>query len=185
MKTFVFSLFATLSLCFTQTARADLILNIDTTTQEFFFTGDFFGEAGGNLVQWALGTGGVVDSFDISTGLDISGNSFNGAPTLAVGDTRIEISVPVTSGGLFTMDGNGTRFSYSSLDPTRLAFFEGLDGSILPVTSGEAPDISVVASPSATPTAIPEPSPLLLLSFMTLAGTVILRWRRPASAISP
>ncbi|MEP3480094.1 MAG: PEP-CTERM sorting domain-containing protein [Fuerstiella sp.] len=167
-------------------SNADLILNVDTSAQEFFFTGtdtgtpfpDFAG-----LAEWTLGTPPSGPSTVVEIAHEFWTPIGPLQHNLALGDAGIQyfvswFPIPTT----VTADAVGDRTSYASATLSQISFLEAANGTVLTSTLGTGfSDISVVVLGSVA--SVPEPSVLTALGF-GLGVFCIVRCRRRKEAIS-
>lgn len=141
-------------------ARADIVLNLDTGTKEFFFTGFDTGDLGntGNVVTISWSDGSFSQWDTVLSNPLTGGNGF------------INFSVPAIGQHAFglpnqTFNPDGRRFNYGG-DVDRINTFESHIGKSL------APNWGTGWSPI---TIVPEPSGWLLLPFLVLLRRRALR----------
>lgn len=153
----------------TLSTHAALVLNLDTDAKEFFFTGTDSVVRTGSEVVWTTSGSGALTSYDITSSIDITGNtSFSNL--LQLGSSRSLLFFEfVFISGEPNFAGNGGRLSYASATPDQAAFLEGLAGSSIPLTQG------IGGSPVEVQI-IPEPSAPLLISIAAL-GSLYFRRR--------
>ena len=155
---------------------AQLVLNVDTASEELFFTGSDSGTpitSPAVRFRWASGSNSGVgfEGIDVSSGLDFSVAPFSarlGSDTGAISVAFVYSSDP----GAVSFTGNSTRFSYASWSATNKSNLEALvASSTLPVVDGAVASVQVTSFQAP---ANPVPMmPWSLMSLMFLALMVI------------
>lgn len=145
-------------------AHADLILNIDTSNEEFFFTGSDTITLNGSEVVWRIGpSNSPSTSINLSSAIDIAGNTpISPSQLLQLSGNRTSVYYEFISTGNPTFTGNGTRLSYALASNDEAAFLEGLIGSSIPLVQGTGGAPIQVQG-------VPEPSSFLLLPLALVA----------------
>lgn len=145
-------------------AHADLVMHIDTDTEEVFFSGTAGGDPGGNgLVRWIFGGNQSSQNFFlIGSALSSTGFGINGGNSgVVVKGTQVEIQVDVDSIVPGTLTGTGNRVSYASFSATNKTNLENIIGQNVSLESGSGWGSMSVQSANA---AIPEPATLGILA---------------------
>jgi hypothetical protein len=164
---------------------AQIVLNVDSASEEFFFTGS---DSGAPITspafrfRWQSGSDTAVgfESIDVSSGFDFSVSPF--AARLGSDTGAISVAFVYTSDpGSVSFTGNSTRFSYASWSDTNKSNLEALVASgALPVVDGAVASVQVTAFQApATPVPV---MPWILLSLMTLLLLAIAQLRLRVSA---
>lgn len=186
-----FIIFCLVSLCSPALLHADLVLHIDTATEQFSFSGSDSGTPNViNQIGWILdsGFGGagqllppVVSGFD-TAGATLEGTFFqvrSGPPDLvlllnfdAVGPGPI---------GSVTITGNGSSFSYAALSAPQKADFESFVGSTVPLFSGTGASSLSVQGPAV----VPEPGSIACIGITCLSLVAIRRRKADMGEHSP
>ena len=164
-------------------ARGNLVLNIDTATEEFFFTGNLQATAGpsnNGIVRWEAGSDGSNTALSPPASVfDAVGQS--PVPSilsmqLASTGTVFVMAFPGSSGAAVNLDGSSERVKYDLAEPAQKLQFESLIGSSLinNINFGSAPAISVQGV-----AAVPEPSAFLAVGLLSIGmSTRRTMWRR-------
>ena len=180
---FTFLVLVAANLLIAQSAQADLVLNLDTSTKQLFFTGTTTSilsddEDSSPNVEWAFGLTGPLDdesttAFGVNAGLDVSPL----VPSSIIFFTKKRFRFSNRGGALWggeSLDfaGNGTRFSYNS-DQESLEVLESLIGfSNVSPTTGFGGTFSI-----ADAAAVPEPRSVFFLVALAV-GFAYFRRRR-------
>ena len=171
----------------TPSAHADLILNVDTSTQEFFFTGsdtgtpftDFSGQ-----VAWSIGSQPSATEIAIAT--DFWDATAPLQHNLLIADSGLQYFVswfPVPSS--VTANAAGARTSYATAPSTHINFLESINGTVLPSTLGTGfSGLSVVVA-SGSSTAVPEPGSTAILGISALGFVAYCRRRNRQTTRKP
>ena len=179
----------TIASCFCAVSHGDLVLNVNTTSEQFFFTGSttgdpttFFINGGtggpeGSFVSW----GGRVSSetFDLSNALNHNAPGTRHDLTLGfdelspanILDIRLLVTHNAVNASPVTYSGTGpdNAVSYATISTTRKAFLENQIGNSLSLGSGGGfSDVRIVAA------TVPEPSSTAIMGI----GMAILTGRR-------
>lgn len=158
-------------------AQAQLVLNIDSSTETFWFSGSDTGTptpggAESPQVFWRLGsltgTSGVVTA---AAGVDTANNV--GVQVYDNGDSNYGYNIQMTfpTDSEQTISGNSVSFSYASQTAAFKTGLNALAGSSIPRFTGSGFSAIQVS-------AVPEPSSFAALAGLFALGTVALR-RRP------
>jgi len=160
------------------------MLNVDTSTQEFFFTGsdtgtpfvDFAAQAG-----WTNGvvTGGPNTQFDLTTDFWTPSGPIQHFIDLRDGGVQYFVSwFPLPPS--VTASPLGQRTSYATATASQISFLESLNGEVLTSTIGTGfLDIEIVVLGATTP--VPEPSTFVAFG-LGLAGFGAVQYRRRKTA---
>ncbi|NCC53321.1 MAG: PEP-CTERM sorting domain-containing protein [Spartobacteria bacterium] len=179
---------AVTAMCLTTNARADLIININTATEEFSFSGSDSGTpehvAGAvSNMRWEFGTnlGGISSGVTVTPGIDYSGlDVVSHAASVASSDgSYLTLNLTFTANapwpftlGSIDFSGNGSTFSYAGWDTDNKNLISSLNNSdILTPTRGT--DVSPVSV-----NVIPEPTTFGLL--LAAASSLFIARRRQA-----
>lgn len=177
---------AALGLLITTGAQAALVLNLDTTTKDFWFTGSASGTGISlppfGLVGWSsAGVGAGSESLTPVTGTQVSGlgtllNSIS-AYSDPGGNVLVSMTVSPNPGTLTGLgpSGGGSKGSYSGWTLGSQANLEAMIGNTLMLGSGSGfGDLDVVA--------VPEPGQWVMMSITALgaAGYYVRRHRNRA-----
>ena len=180
---------AVTAMCLAINAWAELIININTATEEFSFSGSDSGtpeHIAGSLwnMRWEYGTnlGGISSGVTATPGIDYSGSDvLSHAASVASSDgSYLSFSLTFTANapwpftlGSIDFSGNGSTFSYAGWDTANKDLISSLDNfDVLTPTRGA--DLSPV-----TVNVIPEPATFGLL----LAGAFSLFIARRRQAV--
>lgn len=144
--------------------QAQLILNVDTANEEFYFTGAATGNVNFvtlgpsvnyNVLYGALFNFGASENTNVVSGLDFS--AFLPTASFVIfenGGLRLNLDSgfligPVSNPSPFTITGNGARFDYSSFDLAIKTALEDSIGNTVPLTQGTGfGNLEVVPEPT-------------------------------------
>ena len=175
---------------FAPPAHGGLVLNIDSTTEEVFFSGDLQGRSQHNFASsprfifWDIGDlSNDPESPDSTSLLDLNVLSIKSGPNadligLRFFDDGLRFFIRfATQNSLVDVEGTGNRSSYADASDAQKNFFEGLIGDTIPHNSaiGSATDVSVAGI-----AAVPEPTAPLTLG--VIAALAIARRASKAKA---
>jgi hypothetical protein len=154
----------------------DIIMNIDSVNQQFWFTGSATGSPGDNLgikeVSWSTNSlnPGTVFSDVFNPDFSWSGN----VPVFESyvlhmstgGGNKLSLTARFDTFASTTLTAGGTKFSYGAFNAANRSFLDGLgqNGGAIPIDFG----VGFNAIQVNGITAVPEPSSLLLASIVGL-----------------